>query len=123
VKCPKCKHNSEVLETIQRGTQTKRRRRCLSPSCQFRFASYETAEGDAITTSSTSRDSLPEWLERVRSRPGVDKEALIAAYSVDRRRKEIEREQRRRARAERETDYDEEPPLTKEELMREIRGY
>jgi hypothetical protein len=120
MRCPKCKSNTEVLETIQQAGQTKRRRRCLCPSCLYRFSSYETPEGAQQPTSSEA--PLPEWLERVRNRPGVDKEALIAAYNVDRRRKEIAAEQRRRHRQEA-GDYDEDPPLTRDELMREIRGY
>lgn len=121
MKCPKCKHASEVLETIQQAGRTKRRRRCLAPACLYRFASYETPEG-ASSTTSDSCNTIPEWLERVRDRPGVDKEALIAAYNVDRRRKEIEREQRERAKRERDTDYDD-APMSREDLMREIRGY
>lgn len=121
MKCPKCKNNTEVLETIQKAGQTKRRRRCLSPACLYRFASYETPEGTAPTTSSTE-PSLPEWIERVRDRPGVDKEALAAAYRVDQRRAQIAREQKRKAREE-SYDYDEDAPLTRDEIMRELRGY
>jgi hypothetical protein len=120
MRCPKCKSPTEVLETIQQSGKTKRRRKCLAPACLYRFASYETPEGTAPTTKSTD-PSLPEWLENVKNRPGVDKEALVAAYNVDRRRKEIMLEQRRRARMERE--FEDDPPMTKEELMRELRGY
>lgn len=120
MRCPKCKSNTEVLETIQKGGQTKRRRRCLSPACLYRFASYELPEGEAQVAQ--REPELPEWIERVRDRPGVDKEALAAAYRVDQRRKQIAQEQKRRARDE-SYDYDEEPPLTREELLREIRGY
>jgi len=120
VRCPKCKSNTEVLETIQQSGKTKRRRRCLAPACLYRFASFETPEGAASPTNATD-PSLPEWLENVRSRPGVDKEALVAAYNVDRRRKEIAQEQRRRARLERE--FEDDPPMTKDEIMFEIRGY
>lgn len=120
MKCPKCKNNTEVLETIQKAGQTKRRRRCLSPSCSFRFASYETPEGSS--GSSAPASPLPQWLERVRDRPGVDKEALIAAYNVDQRRAQIAREQRRKAREEY-YDYDEDAPLSREEILRELRGY
>lgn len=121
MKCPKCKHGSEVLETISKGERTKRRRRCLSPQCGFRFVSFETLEADA--SSSGSEPVLPEWIERVRNRPGVDKEAIACAYRVDQRRKQIEREAKARARAEREFEYDEEPQMSREELMRELRGY
>jgi transcriptional regulator NrdR family protein len=120
MKCPKCKNASEVLETIAKGDRTKRRRRCLNTGCGFRFVSFEAAEGD---TGSVTEPVLPEWIERVRNRPGVDKEAIACAYRVDQRRRQIEREAKARARAEREFDYDEEAPLSREELMREIRGY
>lgn len=120
MRCPKCKSNTEVLETIQKGGQTKRRRRCLAPACLYRFASHETAEGDE--PAAQREPELPEWIERVRDRPGVDKEALAAAYRVDQRRKRIAMEQRRKAREE-SYDYDEEPPMTREEVLRELRGY
>lgn len=123
MKCPKCKHKSEVLETIADGPRTKRRRRCLAPACQYRFVSFETPEGIASPTSSTETTSLPEWIENIRPGGKVDKEAVMAAYRVDQRRKEIDREQRRRARLERELEYDEESTLSNEELMRELRGY
>lgn len=120
MKCPKCKSNTEVLETIQKAGQTKRRRRCLSPGCSYRFASYETPEG--AQQAASSEVPLPEWIQRVRDRPGVDKEALAAAYRVDQRRAQIAREQRRKAREEY-CDYDEDAPLSREELLRELRGY
>ena len=121
MKCPKCKSKSEVLETIQQDGQTKRRRKCLSPKCMFRFASYETIEGAASGTRS-QESPLPEWIDKIRSRPGVDKEAIAAAYRVDQRRKEIEREQKARARQEAGWDYDEEV-LTPDDIRRELRGY
>lgn len=121
MRCPKCKSNTEVLETIQRAPNTtKRRRRCLSPSCLYRFASHEAPEGEAPAAAPS--EELPAWLSRVRDRPGVDKEALTAAYRVDQRRKQIALEQRRRARAEA-CDYDEDTSLSRDELMYELKGY
>lgn len=61
-------------------------------------------------------------MERVRDRPGVDREALAAAYRVDQRRKQIALEQRRAARQANES-YDTDTTMTKEEIMRELRGY
>lgn len=122
MKCPRCKHKSEVLETIDAGARKKRRRRCLAPSCQYRFHSYEIAEGD-VAPASSDPAALPEWIENIRPGGRVDKEAITAAYRVDQRRKEIDREQRRKARLEREFGYDDDPPLSKEDLMLELRGY
>lgn len=123
MKCPKCGGKSEVLETAPQGDRTKRRRRCLTPSCLYRFVSYEHREGDLVTARPQDPDALPEWIDKIRDRPGVDREAIAAAYRVDRRRAQIAREQRERAREERGAEWDEDPPLTREELMKEIRGY
>lgn len=121
MKCAKCGGKTEVLETLPQNGVTKRRRHCLTPACGYRFVSYERSEADQLAV--PAEGELPEWITRIRDRPGVDREAIAAAYRVDRRRAQIAIEQRRKAREERETEWDEEPPLTQEELMKELRGY
>jgi transcriptional regulator NrdR family protein len=120
MKCHRCGGKTEVLETVMLEGQTRRRRRCLTPSCGFRFSTFEKARDESAVA---SEPRLPEWLENIRDRPGVDKEAIAAAYRVDVRRAQIAQDQKRRAREERDTEYEEDPPLTKEQLMRELRGY
>lgn len=121
MKCPKCKERTEVLETAQRpDAPTRRRRRCLSPSCQHRFTTAESSLDSLVRH--TGPGELELELKKITGkRRGYDPEALAAAISVDRRRKQMALEQRRRER------YDDEdaPPrtLSRESLNRELGRY
>lgn len=118
MRCVKCGDKTEVLETINKGTKNRRRRRCLNPHCQFRFTTLEVGV-DAIKA-----EAEHEALKRMRqmSPPGYDAEAVAAALAVDRRREQIKRAARQRA--ERFEDEDTTPEhLDGAGLRRELHGY
>ena len=120
MKCPKCKERTEVLETAQRHeAPTRRRRRCLSPACQHRFT---TAESSLDSVRQVAPGDLELELRKITGkRRGYDPEALAAAISVDRRKRQIALEQRRLERY----DDDDAPPhvLNKTTLRLELEGY
>ena len=41
MRCPKCKANSQVLESLKRKTEVIRKRRCKRDSCQHRWKTVE----------------------------------------------------------------------------------
>lgn len=90
MRCTKCGYRTEVLETINKGDYTRRRRRCLNHECQHRFTTTEVA---AERAEQLAEHEVMERLQRKHD-PGIDHEALAAAIRVDHRRAEIKRLQR-----------------------------
>jgi transcriptional regulator NrdR family protein len=123
VRCPKCQHKTDVLETIPGAGRTRRRRRCLNDACGHRFTTLEArqeelkSEGEAM--------ALRELRAVSGHRGAVDPEALAAALAMDRRKAEFRRQQQaERARAEAEGyDVDGDRALSPYEARRLIRGY
>lgn len=123
MKCPKCKDRSEVLHTDAGASNTKRRRRCLNPSCQFRFITREQASESSAATITTESVMSAMNLKRGRN-SSFDAEAVAAAIAVDKRRAQMRREQRAQARAEFEDGFEPAPAwLDRGGLSRELRGY
>ena len=113
----KCGGYTDVLETIQRGPlQTRRRRRCLT--CGHRFTTIETTV--EAHRKSAGFDLVDELKRLSKGRRNFDAEAVAAAISVDRRKREIAERQRR----ERYDDDDATPrQLNRFAARRELRGY
>jgi hypothetical protein len=130
VKCPKCKSKSEVLETTQKDGATRRRRRCVSPTCEFRFSTTETTSDTHSPRPSPNAAELVAKLiaPEFKGSGKFDPEALAAAIAVDQRKLAIRRAERAKSYRERaawyDTGFDPAPEsLNERDVRREIDGY
>jgi transcriptional regulator NrdR family protein len=115
MQCPKCQERTEVLETIQRGADTKRRRRCLS--CLNRFQTIERH----LEAKAANEDLERDVRKMLRGPQRIEPDVLAAMIRTDRRKRVIAAEQAKRERYE---DDDAAPrTLNRFTLRREVRGY
>jgi transcriptional regulator NrdR family protein len=124
MRCDQCGGNTEVLETVQAGKYTRRRRQCLH--CGARFTTHEMPREEL---QKNAEDSVPAWLEKaVKRGKRLDQEAIMAAVRTDRRRAKIREEQLALARKERDAMRDagfddQADELDAEMLRRELEGW
>lgn len=113
--CPDCKGRTEVLEVMQRGQITRRRRRCLEAG--HRFSTMESIVGHE----KQHADLVEAVAKAGRRSKSFDAEAIAAAIATDRRKAKIARAQQARDRY----DDDHAAPrhLRGHVLRRELKGY
>jgi transcriptional regulator NrdR family protein len=127
MKCPKCKDKSEVLETRHVGDMIQRRRRCLSPRCQWRFITTEFV-GRQRYSPMPGEDEEAQKARAIVSefKSGkADEDVMRAMIATDLRRAKISRDARVDKRRDADTWYDsgfDQAPdrLTREELAHEL---
>lgn len=125
MRCPKCKDKTEVLQTWP-GEVTKRRRRCLNPSCLHRFTTREST-GNTAPADITTESVMASLNLKKRRGSQFDVEAIAAAIAVDKRKAALRRAQREAERSEWSEGYDLVDPaparLDRRGLRRELEGY